>query len=379
MIELMRELRSSLGRLDPSRLGGEECVRLVAELALTEKACAAARVRVAAQAAISGAHRRSGFQDAHEWMARQAGCSAATARSALRTEAALSDHPATAAALSAGELSLEQAQQIVAGAAGDAASESELLDRARSEGLQSLAEASRQRRLARIDPSELAERQRQAREFRHWTDAMDMTRFRGGLPPVVGVALMNRLDEETDRIRRAARAAGGELEAREAYAADALVTMLSGGEAGSRAGRADLVVVIDSRKFDVGDQAEGPCHIVGGGPVPVSEVRRLASEAFLKVVLHDGVRIERLVHVGRHIPAELLTALGLGDPDFDGVVCCEPGCGRRHHLEWDHVDPVANGGMTSFANLAARCWPHHRAKTERDRATGLLHGGRAPP
>jgi hypothetical protein len=298
----------------------------------------------------------------------------------LRTEAALSDHPATAAALSAGELSLEQAQQIVAGAAGDAASESELLDRARSEGLQSLAEASRQRRLARIDPSELAERQRQAREFRHWTDAMGMTRFRGGLPPLVGVALMNRLDEETDRIRRAARSAGGEVEAREAYAADALVAMLSTPATGRRGTRADLVVVVDSRLFDADGQCEGPCHIVGGGPVAMTEVRRLASDAFLKVVLHDGVHIERVVHVGRHIPAELRTALDLGHPpDFNGVTCCEPGCGRRHHLEWDHVDPVANGGVTTFTNLAARCWPHHRAKTERDQAAGLLGAGRAPP
>jgi hypothetical protein len=38
------------------------------------------------------------------------------------------------------------------------------------------------------------------------------------------------------------------------------------------------------------------------------------------------------------------------------------------------VNPVANGGETSFDNLKARCWPHHRQKTERDRAAGLLGG-----
>jgi len=376
----MRELRSSLGRLDPSQLAGEECVKLVSELAITEKACATARVRAAAQAAASGAHRQSGFRDAHEWMARQAGCSAAKARTALETERALSDHPATAAALSAGEISFEQAHQIVAGAAGDADSEFELLERARSGGLQSLAEASRRRQLARIDPKELADRQHRAREFRHWTDALGMTRFSGGLPPVAGVALMNRLDEETDRIRRAAQAAEGEIEERVAYAADALVAMMSARETSKRSRRSDLVVVVDSRKFDVGDHAEGPCHIIGGGPIPMDEVRRLASESFLKIVLHDGVRIDRVLHVGRYQPAELRTALGLGHPpDFDGVTCCEEGCDRRYHLEWDHVDPVANQGTTTFANLAARCWPHHRAKTERDRAAGLLSGGRAPP
>lgn len=51
--------------------------------------------------------------------------------------------------------------------------------------------------------------------------------------------------------------------------------------------------------------------------------------------------------------------LGPG-PAFDGVRCIEADCGRRHGLEWDHIDPVANGGPTSMQNLAPRCWPHHR-------------------
>ena len=380
MIELMRQLRSLLAALDPAALAGDECVRLVSELAATENACASARVRAAAQAAATGAHRQSGFRDAHEWMARQAGCSTAKARAALNTEGVLGDHPSTAGALSAGEISFDQAQQIVAGAAGDADSELELLEQARSGGLQALAQESRRRQLARIDPRELAERQRKAREFHHWTDALGMTRFRGALPPLAGVPFTNRLDEETDRIRRAARADGGELEEREAYAADALVAMLSGEAAAAGARRADLVVVVDSRKFDIGDEADGPCHIIGGGPIPMAEVRRLATDAFLKVVLHDGVRIDLVAHVGRYKPAELRTALEVGPPPtFEGVTCCEPGCGRQYHLEWDHIDPVANNGRTSFANLAARCWPHHRAKTERERAQGLLGGGRAPP
>jgi hypothetical protein len=50
-------------------------------------------------------------------------------------------------------------------------------------------------------------------------------------------------------------------------------------------------------------------------------------------------------------------------------------------LEWDHDDPVANDGLTSYENLVARCKPDHWAKTERDRKAGLLRPGRkrAPP
>jgi hypothetical protein len=45
---------------------------------------------------------------------------------------------------------------------------------------------------------------------------------------------------------------------------------------------------------------------------------------------------------------------------------------RRHHLQRDHIDPVANGGETSYANNQPLCPPDHRIKTERDRKAGLL-------
>ena len=115
------------------------------------------------------------------------------------------------------------------------------------------------------------------------------------------------------------------------------------------------------------------CQAIGGGPLPVGRARELSRDAFIKAVLHDGVRVGTVKHFGRHISAELRTALELGGPPgFEGAMCAEPGCGRRYGLEWDHVDPLANGGATSYDNLAARCWPHHRDKTERDRAAGLL-------
>ena len=246
--------------------------------------------------------------------------------------------------------------------------------------MQTLTDAARKKRVARIDPSELAARQRKAREFHHWQDELGMIRFRGGLPPADGVSLMNRIDAETDRIRRTAQRAGGELESRDAYAADALVALVAGDGSQPRASQVDLVVVVDSRKLDFGDHAEGPCHIIGGGPIPVAEARHLATGAFLKVVLHDGVAIHKMAHVGRYQPAELRTALGLGQPPHcEPVTCCEPGCGRKYHLEWDHIDPIANGGLTTYTNETARCWPHHRAKTERDRAAGLLHPANPRP
>ena len=65
-------------------------------------------------------------------------------------------------------------------------------------------------------------------------------------------------------------------------------------------------------------------------------------------------------------------------PEFTGRACVD--CGRRWGLDYDHVDPVANRGPTSYDNLQARCWPCHHHKTERDRKAGLLgpHAPRPP-
>jgi hypothetical protein len=133
------------------------------------------------------------------------------------------------------------------------------------------------------------------------------------------------------------------------------------------------------RGHAVGDEVS---HIVGGGPVPVSTIRALAEDAFLKVVLHDGVKIHTVKHFGRHIPAELRTALELGPvPEFDGVACSQKACDRRYDLDWHHRNPVANGGESSFENLEPDCGPHHWEETERQRRAGLLGPRRAksPP
>jgi hypothetical protein len=42
-------------------------------------------------------------------------------------------------------------------------------------------------------------------------------------------------------------------------------------------------------------------------------------------------------------------------------------------LQWDHIDPVANGGLTSYENQQPLCLPDHIEKTERDRKAGLLN------
>ena len=80
--------------------------------------------------------------------------------------------------------------------------------------------------------------------------------------------------------------------------------------------------------------------------------------------------------MGRYVPAELRTALELGSPpELDGTRCS--GCGRRFRLQWDHVQPVCAGGVTSYANQDAKCWECHGRKCDEERAAGLYR--KRPP
>jgi hypothetical protein len=370
--ELLVEVRDATARFDADRWSGDDCARLSEELAQAAKACTAASARAAARAVECG-------RGDVEWVARTTGATPSQARESLSTTAALGACGATSEAVARGAVSLTQAKEIVRAEAAVPGSEAELLEVAATRGMAGLREEARRIVLESIDRDELHRRQVAARSFRHWLDGDGMVAGQFRLPPAVGVRFVNQLDREADRLQRAARRAGSS-EPREAHAADALLALVKGGGTG-RPGRADVVFVCDLRAAVRGHTHAGElCHVIGGGPVPVDVVRAAAIDAFVKVVLRDGTKLDTIMHYGRHVPAVLQTALDLGDPArLDGAVCCEAGCDRRHELERDHVDPVANDGPTSYDNVKYRCRPHHREKTERDRAAGLLTSGRAPP
>jgi hypothetical protein len=134
-------------------------------------------------------------------MARSAGSTTGEERAALGTLDALDACPATRDALAAGEVSMVQAREI----ASVPEYEAELLDLARTSSARTVKDAARKRRLEGIDPEELFGKQHAAREFVHWNDDLGMIRFRGALPPSVGVSLREPPRCETDREWRAAK------------------------------------------------------------------------------------------------------------------------------------------------------------------------------
>lgn len=375
--EAANALLEALHTFDPGYTSPEDCATLAEELARTEKACAAARLLATTRAVTHGAHRHRGFSDPASWFAHQAGTTTSQARRALETAAGLDECAQTKQALLAGEVSIGQAHEIVKAEKESPGQEDDLLSAARSSDLSKLQEQVRVRRFERTSPEDLHRLQLTARRFRHWRDSLGMVCFEGALPPHVGVPFVNRIDLLAQRARRAATREGRPPERFEAHAADA-VSSLAAGDAEARAPRSELVIVCDLPAYRRGHVHEGErCHVIDGGPVPVAVARELTEDAFVKAVLHDGVEIQRVKHFGRHLPAELKTALDLGPvPAFTGRECAD--CGRRYGLEYDHVDPVAHRGATSCGNIEARCYADHLAKTERDRKAGLL-GPRCPP
>jgi hypothetical protein len=299
------------------------------------------------------------------------------AKTALETAAAVQSLPATRDAVADGLISLAQAEEIAKTEAAVPGTELELLELAKDSSLGRVRERGRRIRLDAMDPDDLATQQHAAREGAHWRDyELGMIRVSAALTPEVGIPFANRWDAATDRLWREARRLG-ESPSRAQCAADALARMV-GGKGTGHGLRADVVFLCDTNAAIRGHaHADEVCAILGGGPLPVSTVMAAAQDAFIKGVLHDGVEIQHVVHFGRGPNALQRTALMLGlPPEFDGAMCCEPGCGRRYGIEFDHVDPVANGGATTLRNIEPRCNEHHAQKTEGDRRAGRLGGNR---
>jgi hypothetical protein len=385
LIDSVDVLRAALASFQPEAYSGEDCAVLAEKLAALEMISGPARMRAAARAGECGAHRERGFVEVADWMARATGSTAGSAKAALDTVAALESQPDAKAALQAGELSFAQAKELLRTEAAVPGSTAALLDVAKTESFRTLKDKARDRRVRAIDPEELHARQHAAMSHRMWINALGNVAYAGEMPPEMGIPFQNILDAETDRLwlraYRDAKEAGATTKLRRsALAAQAFAQMIENGGGKGKTNRADLVIVCDLNAWRRGHAHEGePCHIIGGGPIPVSLAKELGQDAFLKAVLHTGTEIHTIAHFGRRIAAVLRTALHLGAaPDFNGTVCAAPGCDRCYHLQWDHIDPVANGGPTSYLNQQPLCAPDHRVKTARDRKAGLLNGNKKP-
>ena len=116
---------------DPGLLDARGSVQAVERFARGKNACEAGLALAGSRADETGAFRESGARSAAEWVARKAGTSVTGAERALETAALLSELPATDAALRAGKISQEQANEIVHAARKNPSAECDLVQEAK--------------------------------------------------------------------------------------------------------------------------------------------------------------------------------------------------------------------------------------------------------
>jgi hypothetical protein len=352
------ELEAAAHDLDATAVSGPEALDPVEALGLVRRIADGMVARTAKRIEDTAAYTRHGDRNAAETVERLVGMSTGEVKRAIEVADKLERLPETDAALRSGRLSSRQAELVVAAAAEQPEIGQELL-RAAAKGVVPLRDAAVAARAAREDQADRAARQHAARSFRMWTAVDGMVEGHFKVTPEVGGAMKARIDDLTRKRFRAARSSGVR-ESQDAYAADALAEALTGDPANAKRVRYATHVVVDHEALVRGNALPGEtCEIPGVGPVNVEWVRELLGTSFVTALVKKGTDITTVAHFGRHIPAELQTAMVVS-----GRECSVEGCHGREYLELDHcVVDYAKGGPTARWNLAWLCSIHHKRKT----------------
>jgi hypothetical protein len=359
--EAIRWLEKTNAELQPELLCAADARGALAACARAEKLIAYTKTALARRV------------DDPEVLAKVTGTSVGKAKQVVETAKALSDSDTLSNAFASGSVSFDQASEIVKAEKASPGAAEDLLKVATSESFQVLRDESRKIVLEAEQHRGLAERQREARSARHFTDELGMRNIHLKLPPVIGEAICNRAENEAQRLHRDAKREN-RAEPFERHLADAFAKMLAGSEVKGHCERADVTILVSHEVAKRGwtDVRDGEvCKIPGLGPVSPQEAKEIAEDAFLAGVFFDGKDLRQFKTFGSHARAEVRRALELGEaPTFDGIKCsC---CGKRFRNQKDHLEPVAADGPTCTENLDWKCYECHKVKTEQDRKAGKL-------
>jgi len=384
-------LEAIAGGFDAS-CSGRDAVRVVEQMGTIHRLADAVTSKAAKRIADTNAHVAHGDRSAAELCARLVGVGSGDAKRAIDNAGRLEGLAETDAAVREGRLSAREVELISAVAVLDPSVQTELIAAA-GDGLRPLQDACVKARARTEDQNARSERQHGARSLKMWnnTDGMVEGHFR--LTPEVGGPLKTVIEEHTKHVFRV-KWCEGARDSNDAYAADALAALVLGepdaAKAGNeqagfeqagaeqaraeqgratkkaraagskRAGAYTTHVVIDHETLRRGFALPGEtCEIPGVGPVNAQWVREVLGESFVTAIVKHGKDISTVAHLGRHIPAELRTAMVVS-----GRECSIEGCSCREYLELDHCEvDHAQGGPTARWNLAWLCSVHHKRNT----------------
>jgi len=370
VLELVARTRALCARFDPVAVPLTDAPAVFDALADLQRLAGGAVLRMASRYEEAGAWKRHGARSPEDDIARRTGTGTRSARRALSTSKRLRSQPRTDAAVRAGAVSPEQADEVSEGADAAPHAEDELLDVARRQPLHDLRRrVAEERAKADADREARARRLHRQRCLRRWDDADGMANLLLRLPGDRMREVDARLKPLVDRVFADARHAG-RMEPVEAYGADVVADLLlsrpsaahEGPAPGRQAIRPEKKVIarIDVEALNRG-RVEGDevCEIAGVGPVSVSAVRRLLSDAFLTVVFQQGEDVRNVTHLGRQVTARQRTQL-----EARGCRCER--CGSAHLLDIDHNEGWALTHDTRIDDLSWLCWHCHDLKTRHD-------------
>jgi hypothetical protein len=210
----------------------------------------------------------------------------------------------------------------------------------------------------RLATEPLAVRHRRAAERRRVCvdpDRDGMAWLGFSVPDEAAARVMARLNEEARRLS----SLPGETRTRDQLRADIAVDLLTTGPGGESAVRATVLVTVPVLTL-LGCSDE-PATLDGVTPIDAQRARQIAAEApsFHRILTHPvSSAVLDLDRTSYRVPADLRRAVQAQHPR-----CVFAGCGRRaRDSDLDHSDDWADGGVTSFANLAPLCRHHHRLK-----------------
>jgi hypothetical protein len=372
------ELRESVRELEPARMTTSDAAQFFDVYSAGKKVCGAGETLVAPRATEIGRWKEEGHRSPASWIAEKSGTGLGEAMGLLETAERLESLPETTDALRRGELSAQQVSVVASTAISDPKSEKELLEAAASGSLKGLKDVSlrvKARSQSETDSRVRYEEIRKNRSVVLWTDHEGVGRLEARLTPDALGRVAAALSAESRAIFAEARKSGHH-ESPAAYAADALVALVTGSSStgtststgtttrGSRSKspaprtmmhlRVDLAALRRGR-IDAGEV----CEIAGIGPVPLATAVNEIGESILKVVISDGKDVTTVCHLGRAVPAHIRSAL----EDRDET-CVVPGCRVTRGLEIDHYQVAfCDDGPTELWNLARLCHWHHQLKT----------------
>ena len=364
--DIVSQLREVASDIDVETMDGKSAAELVRISEDARRVIDGLRTSAIGRVGTTEAWRVGGSKNSAEWVALHTGTPIYEAQAVVILADQRRHLPQTLEAMSAGEISTAQAVEVARGATAEPHAEERLLNRAKSATVRTLRDEASRVIAAATDEVERHKRIHKNRSLKSWIDPDGAFNLKAQMTVANGALVMAALTPFQDEIFKAARKSG-EHATPEAYAADALMALCAAksvgaqGLSGTKPTRAGAVmnIRIDIDALKRGHTEHGEtCEIAGVGPIPVATATEYLGDAFLKLLVVDGVDIKSVAHMGRAIPAPLRTAIEERDR-----VCQVPTCDVTLGLEIDHIKPFAEGGAASFENLVRLCKRHHLQKT----------------